>query len=130
MSFAAPWALFALAALPVFALWYRERERSRVREEAAFVTAPLAASVVPDRPGWRRHAPLLAFALALAVLVVALADPRASHAEVVSARPIMLAGDVSGSMASTDVSPTRLQAVQRPPRRASSPRCLRASASG
>ena len=62
------------------------------------MTAPLAASVAPNRPGWRRHVPLLAFLAALAVLVVALADPRTTHAESIPNSAIMLACDVSGSM--------------------------------
>jgi len=112
MSFGAPAALLGLAALPLLAVWYGRRQRGRARQQAAFVSAALAPSVVPRRPGWRRHAPLLAFVLALAVLVVALADPRTTHAQVVQDSAIILACDVSGSMGATDVSPTRLRAAQ------------------
>ena len=117
MSFGAPAALLGLAALPLLAAWYARRQRGRVRAQAAFVTAPLAASIAPNRPGWRRHAPLLAFALACAVLVVALADPRTTHAQAVPNSAIILACDASGSMGATDVSPTRLKAAQRAARR-------------
>jgi Ca-activated chloride channel family protein len=112
MTFGAPVALLGLAAVPVLVLWYAQRQRGRAREQAAFVTAPLAASVAPNRPRWRRHIPLLAFLAALAALIVALADPRTTHAQTVSNSAIMLAVDVSGSMGATDVAPTRLQAVQ------------------
>jgi Ca-activated chloride channel family protein len=117
MSFGAPAALLGLAAIPLLAAWYARRQRGRLRQQATFVTAPLLASVAPNRPGWRRHAPLLAFLAALAVLVVALANPRTTHAETVPNSAIILACDVSGSMGATDVSPTRLEAVQRAARR-------------
>jgi Ca-activated chloride channel homolog len=117
MSFGAPAALLGLAAIPLLVAWYGRRQRGRARQQAAFVSAPLVTSVAPNRPGWRRHAPVLAFLLALAVLVVALADPRTTHAQVVANSAIILACDVSGSMAATDVSPTRLKAAQRAARR-------------
>jgi len=113
MSFGAPLALLGLVAIPVLAwllvLWHR----GRARAQAAFVAAPLAASVAPNRPGARRHVPLVAFLVALAALVVALADPRTTHAQPVPSSAIMLVCDVSGSMGATDVAPTRLRAVQR-----------------
>lgn len=113
MTFGAPLALLGLAALPLLAVWYAGRQRGRRRQEAAFVTAPLAASVAPNRPRWRRHLPVIALLAALAALVVALAQPRTTHAQSVSNSAIMIATDVSGSMGATDVKPTRLQAVLR-----------------
>jgi Ca-activated chloride channel family protein len=113
MTFEAPLALLGLAALPLLAVWYASRQRGRRRQEAAFVTAPLAASVAPNRPRWRRHLPVVALLAALAALVVALAQPRTTHAESVPTAAIMIATDVSGSMGATDVKPTRLQAVLR-----------------
>jgi Ca-activated chloride channel family protein len=117
MSFGAPAALLGLAAIPLLAVWYARRQRGRTAQQAAFVTAPLMASVAPNRPGWRRHAPLVAFVAALAALVFALADPRTIHAETVHSSAIMLACDVSGSMGATDVAPTRLRAAQEAARR-------------
>src|SRR5579872_1755134 len=112
MSFGAPLALLGLAALPAFALWYAARQRRARVRRAAFGAAPLAASVAPHRPGWRRHAPLLALLGALGALVVALADPRTTHAQPLARSAIMLACDVSGSMGATDVAPTRLAAAR------------------
>ncbi|MGA2924872.1 MAG: VWA domain-containing protein [Solirubrobacteraceae bacterium] len=113
MTFAAPLVLLALFAIPVLARLYAREQRRRVRAEAAFVAPLLAASVAPRRPRWRRHAPMLAFALALAVLIVAAARPQHSVAVPVSDGAIMLANDVSSSMTATDVAPTRLQAAKR-----------------
>jgi Ca-activated chloride channel family protein len=113
MSFAAPLALLGLLGIPVLVVWYRGRERDRARAAAAFAAPHMAPSVTPVRPGWRRHAPLLAFALALAVLVVAAARPRTSVAVPVKRASIMLLTDTSGSMQARDVAPTRLGAARR-----------------
>ena len=83
------------------------------RAPQAFVTAPLTPSVAPDRPRWRRHAPMLAFALALIALIVAAARPQRSVAVPATDGAVMLADDVSSSMASTDVPPSRLVAAAR-----------------
>jgi Ca-activated chloride channel homolog len=112
MSFGAPLALTALAALPLLAAWYARRERGRAAAQAAFASAPLLESVAPERPRWRRHVPLIALLAALAALILALADPRTTQAQPVEHSAIMLANDVSGSMAATDVAPTRLRAAQ------------------
>jgi Ca-activated chloride channel family protein len=56
---------------------------------------------------------MLAFALALAVLIIAAARPQTTVAVPVNTASIMLANDTSGSMAATDVKPTRLAAAQR-----------------
>lgn len=113
MSFGAPLALLGLVAIPLLAWWYVRRRRGGAAAQAAFVSAPLLASVAPDRPGWRRHAPPIALLAALAALIVALADPRATVAATVPNSAIMLACDVSGSMGSSDVAPTRLRAAER-----------------
>jgi len=113
MSFGAPLALLGLVAIPLLAYWYARRRRHHEAAQAAFVSAPLLASVAPNRPGWRRQAPLVALLAALAVLVVALAQPRTTVAAPISKSAIMLACDVSGSMGSTDVAPTRLRAAER-----------------
>jgi Ca-activated chloride channel homolog len=113
MSFAAPLVLIALLAIPLLFRWYAGLARRRGQDALAFVTEPLRASVAPERPGWRRHAPMLAFALALIVLIVAAARPQRSVAVPVTDGAVMLANDVSSSMASTDVPPSRLVAAAR-----------------
>jgi Ca-activated chloride channel family protein len=113
MSFLHPVVLVALAAIPLLIVWYSREQRRRARAESAFVTPALAASVAPRRPRWRRHVPMLAFALALAVLIVAAARPQRTVAETVDTASIMLANDTSGSMAATDVAPSRLAAAER-----------------
>ena len=112
MSFGAPLALIALIAVPALAVWYAGRRQAIAAREAAFVSPVLAPSVAPRRPGWRRHAPLVAFLAALTALIVALADPRVTRAASTESSTIMLACDVSGSMGATDVSPTRIRAAE------------------
>jgi Ca-activated chloride channel homolog len=113
VSFAAPLALLGLLVLPVLAVAYIRHSRARGRAAAAFAAPRLAPSVVPVQPGWRRHAPMLVFALALAVLLVAIARPQTTRAVPVEHAAIMLVTDVSGSMEAQDVAPSRLVAVRR-----------------
>ncbi len=113
MSFLHPAVLVALIAIPLLIGWYVGQQRRRARAAAAFSAPALAASVTPRRPRWRRHVPMLAFALALAVLILAAARPQRTLAVPVDTASIMLANDTSGSMAATDVSPTRLAAAEK-----------------
>jgi Ca-activated chloride channel family protein len=73
----------------------------------------MTESVTPRRPGWRRHAPMLIFAIAIALLIAAAARPQRTVAVPVSSAAIMLANDISSSMNATDVKPSRLGAAQK-----------------
>lgn len=112
MSFAAPLVLICLLAIPVLVVLYGAHMRDRRRAAAAFAAPALTASVVPNRPRWRRHVPMLAFLLALAILILAAARPQKTIAVPVERASIMLITDVSGSMQATDVRPTRLAAAR------------------
>lgn len=112
MSFAAPLVLICLAAIPVLIVLYGAHQRDRRRAAAAFAAPALAASVAPHRPRWRSHVPMLAFLLALAILILAAARPQKTIAVPVERASIMLVTDVSGSMQATDVRPTRLAAAR------------------
>jgi len=117
VSFAAPFVLIALAAIPVLIVLYGGVQRDRRRAAAIFAQPKLTASVTPRRPGWRRHVPMLIVLLAIAALVVAAAKPQRSVAVPVERASIMLITDVSGSMQATDVKPTRLEAARAAARR-------------
>src|SRR5947209_4480084 len=108
MSFAAPLVLVALIVVPLLSVWYAREHRRRTEAAGAFVTQPLRPSVAPRGPGWRRHAPMLVFLLAVAILILAAARPQRSVAVPVNDGAVMLVDDVSSSMASTDVAPSRL----------------------
>jgi Ca-activated chloride channel family protein len=112
VSFAAPLVLICLVAVPVLVVLYGVHLRDRRRAAGAFAAPALTASVAPHRPRWRSHVPMLAFLLALAILILAAARPQKTVAVPVERASIMLITDVSGSMQATDVRPTRLVAAR------------------
>jgi Ca-activated chloride channel homolog len=117
MSFASPAVLVVLLALPVLVVLYVGEQRRRRSAAAAFATPALQPSVAPQRPRWRRHAPMAALALALALLVIAAAKPQRTVAVPIERASVMLVTDVSGSMTATDIQPSRLVAAKRAARR-------------
>lgn len=112
MSFGAPLVLIALCVIPVLIVLYSGLQRQRRNAAAAFVTSAMADSVAPNRPGWRRHLPMVLFALALTVLILAAARPQKSVAVEVNNAAVVLANDVSSSMRATDLKPSRLGAAE------------------
>jgi Ca-activated chloride channel family protein len=113
VSFAEPLVLLALLALPLLAILYAVEQRNRRAAAAAFAAPAVEPSVAPERPGWRRHAPMLAAGIALTVLVLAAAKPQRTVAVPVERASIVLATDASGSMTATDLNPSRLGAAKR-----------------
>jgi Ca-activated chloride channel family protein len=112
MTFAAPWLLLVLFAVPAAlaaALWF---ERGRARYAVTFTNLDLLASVVEQRTSIRRWVPLALFLLALTAAAVAVARPQAHVAVPAQRATIVLLVDVSGSMRANDVKPTRLGAAQ------------------
>lgn len=117
MGFHTPLLLLGLVLVPVAVVLYARNDRRREAGTAAFAAPAVLASAVPHRPGWRRHAPMALYALALAALLTALARPQTTVAVGVEQASIMLATDVSGSMQAIDVPPTRLAAAKAAERR-------------
>lgn len=111
MSFINPLAFLALllipAALAVRHFWRQRRGRNGVPHPNVALVA-LAAT----KPRGRRYLPLAIAALAVAALTFALARPEVYRDEPRERATIMLAVDVSGSMAAEDVQPYRLRAAQ------------------
>src|SRR5262249_51545018 len=101
-----------LALVPVGIAAYVVHELGRRRAAAAFASPVLMAAVAPRTPGWRRHAPLVVYGLAIVVLVVALAKPQATVAVPVERASIMPTTAYSGSMQATDAAPSRLRAAR------------------
>jgi Ca-activated chloride channel homolog len=112
VTFAAPAFLLALLLVPLGAIAYAAAERRRRRAVDAFAAPAVRASALPRRPGWRRHAPMALYALALAALATALARPEATIAVPSEQASVVLATDHSGSMRATDVAPDRLTAAR------------------
>jgi len=112
VSFASPYVLLLLLALPVCAWLYVGEQARRRRASEAFAVQRMQPSVAPRRPRWRRHLPMLAFLLAMVILIAAAARPQRTIATPIEKASIMLATDVSGSMQATDVAPNRLVAAK------------------
>jgi Ca-activated chloride channel homolog len=108
----APVWLLGLLAAPVLVWLYVRHERGGRRGRVAFASAAMLPSVAPRLPGWRRHLPIAMYLLALVALVVALARPQVTIAVPIDQARVVLVFDESGSMAATDVQPTRLQAAR------------------
>jgi Ca-activated chloride channel homolog len=112
MSFGAPLFLVALVLVPP-ALWLYVRHLRRRRAQAArFANPALMPVVAPKRPGWRAHAPVAVYGLALTALLVGLARPQTTVAVPVEQATVLLATDISGSMQARDVKPNRLTAAR------------------
>jgi Ca-activated chloride channel family protein len=62
---------------------------------------------------WHRHLPAALALASIAALALALARPHISYSAPVDQASVMLVTDHSGSMAATDVQPTRLDAAER-----------------
>lgn len=77
-----------------------------------FTNVDLLAKIAPKRPGWRRHVTAGVLLASLVALAVGFARPVVDHRVPRQKATVMLAIDVSESMAADDVSPTRLAAAQ------------------
>ena len=110
MSLQWPWALLGLVALPLVLVAYRRLLRQQSERRADLARQGL---VVPTarRDRWRHVAPVLLVA-ALAVMLLALSRPVATVADPRREGTVILAFDVSTSMAAKDVQPTRLDAAK------------------
>jgi Ca-activated chloride channel family protein len=112
MSFAWPWMLLSLAAIPLLVRRYRQllqrREDRRAELAALGLVAPALATT-----GRRRHAAPALFLFALTLLFLGLARPQATVADPHREGTVVLAFDVSSSMAATDLQPTRMEAAKK-----------------
>jgi Ca-activated chloride channel family protein len=112
MSFERPLALLALLVVPALAaLWFLQQRR-RTAAAAAFANPALVPNLVEGRPGRRSLVPLGLLLLALTLLLVGFARPRATLTVPNREATMVLAIDVSRSMTAQDVRPTRLDAAR------------------
>ncbi|HEV7209502.1 MAG TPA: VWA domain-containing protein [Mycobacteriales bacterium] len=111
-SFQDPWRLLLLLAVAAVIAGYVLLQRRRSVYATRFSDVELLASVMPRRPGWRRHLPASLLVLTLVALTTGFARPQADVRVPRARATIVVALDVSASMQATDVSPTRLQAAQ------------------
>src|SRR3989454_1641891 len=110
LTFAWPAFLGRLWSLPRLAAVYARLTRRASRYPVIFSTT--TALVAAHRASRLRHLPPMLLAISLALLVVSAARPVLPLPVPANRSAIMLALDVSGSMRSTDISPSRLEAAK------------------
>jgi Ca-activated chloride channel family protein len=103
------WLLLAVGGILV---WYLVVQRQRRQYAVRFTNVDLLASVAPKRPGWRRHVAAAALLLTVAALVLAWARPTWPVKVPRERATVVLAIDVSTSMAARDISPSRFRVAR------------------
>jgi Ca-activated chloride channel family protein len=124
MSFIWPAMLILLLSIPLFVVLYIRLQQRRQRVVARYGSLGLVQGGLGRGPGIRRHIPSALFLVGLTILIVALARPETVVSLPRTEGTVILAFDVSGSMAAEDMKPTRMEAakavardfVQRQPR--------------
>jgi Ca-activated chloride channel homolog len=112
MTFLSPLWLLFLVPVAVLAVAYVVMQRRRQRYVVRFSTLPMLQRIAPRTPRWRRHLPASLVLVALTGLGVAAARPELTTREPYDRATVVLAVDVSRSMAATDVAPNRLEAAR------------------
>ena len=123
MSFIWPPLLLLLLAIPIGVAIYRRREARRAARAAAFgwgrgagaaAVAGAGSGRVPARRRgpWLRRLPAILTVAGMTVLVLSLARPQSVIGVPRLEGTVLLAFDVSGSMAATDVAPSRMEAAR------------------
>jgi Ca-activated chloride channel homolog len=113
IRFLSPWWLFAVLPVLVAAGVYVWRQLHRRAFAVRFSNVDLLRSVAPKGIGQvRRHAPAVGLLLSLLLVALAMAKPSIDTKEPLERATVMLALDVSLSMQSNDVSPSRIVAAQ------------------
>jgi Ca-activated chloride channel family protein len=112
MQLLSPWYLALLAVVPVLLAVYVWRLRRRRPIAARYSSLLLVREALPGSSRIRRHAPFVLLLASIASLVLAVSRPAAIVPVPANQVTIVLALDVSGSMCSTDIEPTRLVAAE------------------
>lgn len=112
MSFIWPTMLIFLLLIPLGVVLYIRLYRQRRRLIATYGTLGVLRETAGRRLGSRRHIPPVLFLLGLTILIIALARPQAVVSLPRIEGTVILAFDVSGSMAAEDLKPTRMEAAK------------------
>lgn len=112
MQFQWPVALLTLLLIPLLATLYALAQRRRRAYAVRFTNLALLREVAGPRPAARRHIPPLLFLLGIAALCLGVARPVATVAASQRQATVMLVLDVSGSMDTPDLRPSRLEAAK------------------
>ena len=107
-----PGFLLLLGLIPALIAAYIWRLRRRRRFVVRYSSLALVRDALPRQSRWRRHVPFALFLLALSSLIVALSRPVTIISVPAGQVTVILAIDVSRSMCSTDISPSRIEAAE------------------
>ena len=112
MTFQAPLWLLGLVVVAALVALYVVLQLRRKAYAARFTNVALLGTLVPKRPGWRRHVAFGLITVGLGVLVVSLAQPSTEVRVPRERATVVMAVDVSLSMRATDIEPDRFSAMQ------------------
>jgi len=104
--------LYLLGLIPSLILIYIWILRRRKPFSVRYSSLSLVRAALPQQSLWRRHIPFALFLLAVCSLIVAVSRPVSTVTVPASNATIILAIDVSRSMCSTDILPSRLEAAK------------------
>ena len=104
--------LFALLVHPGFFFLYRFYTRSKKSNSLKFSNLQLVKSSLSTQSQIRKHLPFILILVAVAFIIIGLADPRIPLAKVKEGVNVVLVLDGSGSMAASDYLPTRLESAK------------------
>lgn len=112
IDFAFPWAFGLFALLPVLIIWYIKRSSL---QQSAMTVSSVDAFTVSSWKNKFRHLPFVFRLLSLIALILVLARPQKRNEEQRTEGEgidIVLCMDVSGSMGSRDIAPSRMEAAK------------------
>ena len=112
MSFIWPVMLILLLLIPLCVVLYVRLQRRRRRLAASYGSLGLVQAAAGRQLGLRRHIPPALFLVGLTILIVALARPQTVVSVPRVEGTVILAFDVSGSMAAEDLQPNRMEAAK------------------
>jgi len=104
--------LLSLVLVPLLVLLYLRLQRRRKQIVARYGTLGIVQEAGKRPLGVRRHLPAAIFLVGLTILFFALARPQAVVSLPKLQGTVILAFDVSGSMAATDMQPSRMEAAK------------------
>jgi Ca-activated chloride channel homolog len=112
MSFVWPTLLISLLLIPVLLFIYFRIQHRRKNLAATYGALGIIRDSRGRGPGAQQHVPPIMFLGGITILLVSMARPQATVSVPRLEGTVLLTFDISGSMAATDLQPTRLEAAK------------------
>ena len=107
-----PGFLYLLGLIPILVIAYIWILRRRKPFAVRYSSLSLVREALGKQSNWRRHIPFALFLVAISSLIMAVSRPVTTVTVPASNATVILAIDVSRSMCSTDILPSRLEAAK------------------